>query len=86
MRYLAYEPGPKGIRVHVISPGPIKTCAAFRLSDFDELLQQTAERAPIQRRVTIGDVGIATAYFASDAARLITGETTYVDGGYHIVG
>lgn len=86
VRYLAYELGPKGIRAHVISPGPIKTRAASGIQDFDEILERAAERAPMRSRVTIEDVGIATAYLASDAAWLITGETTYVDGGYHIVG
>jgi enoyl-[acyl-carrier protein] reductase I len=84
--YLASELGEKGIRVHVISPGPIKTRAASGLHDFDEILERAAERAPIQRLVTIEDVGLATAYFATEAARLITGETTYIDGGYHILG
>lgn len=86
VRYLAYELGPKGIRVHVISPGPIKTRAASGIQHFDEVIERAAERAPMRSLVTIEDVGIATAYLASDAARLITGETTYIDGGYHIVG
>ncbi len=85
-RYLAYELGPKGIRVLIMSPGPIKTRAASGLSEFDELLARAAERAPINKLVTVEDVGLATAILATDAARLITGETTYVDGGYHIMG
>jgi enoyl-[acyl-carrier protein] reductase I len=86
VRYLAYELGPKGIRVHVISPGPIKTRAASGIQHFDDVIERAAGRAPMRSLVTIEDVGIATAYLASDAARLITGETTYIDGGYHIVG
>jgi enoyl-[acyl-carrier protein] reductase I len=86
VRYLAYELGPKGIRVHVISPGPIKTRAASGIQHFDDVIERAAERAPMRSLVTVEDVGIATAYLASDAARLITGETTYIDGGYHIVG
>lgn len=84
-RYLAHELGPKGIRVHMISPGPLKTRAASGISHFDELLEDAAARAPARRLVTIDDVGIATAALAGDGARLITGETIYVDGGLHIV-
>ena len=84
-RYLAYELGPKGIRVHVISPGPLKTRAASGIKDFDDLLADAAERAPARQLVTIDDVGIATAALSGDGARLITGETIYVDGGLHIV-
>ncbi len=84
-RYLAYELGPKGIRVHVISPGPLRTRAASGIGHFDELLEAAAARAPTRQLVTIDDVGIATAALAGDGARLITGETIYVDGGLHIV-
>lgn len=86
VRYIAYELGPQGIRAHVISPGPIMTRAASGIDDFDELLTRAAERAPAQRMVTIADVGLFTASLATNAARLITGEITYVDGGYHIMG
>lgn len=85
-RYLAYELGPKGIRVHIISPGPLKTRAASGISHFDELMEAAAARAPARQLVTIEDVGIATAALAGDGAKLITGETIYVDGGLHIVG
>lgn len=86
VRYVADELGPKGIRAHVISPGPIKTRAASGLEEFDELMARVAERAPAGRLVSIEDVGFATAILAVDAARLITGEVTYVDGGYHVMG
>jgi enoyl-[acyl-carrier protein] reductase I len=86
VRYLAYELGPKGIRVHAISPGPIKTRAASGIANFDALMEQAASRAPAGRLVTIEDVGAATAVLATDYAKLITGETVYVDGGYHILG
>jgi enoyl-[acyl-carrier protein] reductase I len=86
VRYLAFELGPKGIRVHAISPGPVKTRAASGIDHFDELLEAAAQRAPAKRLVGIEDVGMATAVLATDYARLITGETVYVDGGYHIVG
>jgi len=86
VRYLAYELGPKGIRVHAISPGPVKTRAASGLDHFDDLLELAAKRAPTQSLVSIQDVGMATAVLATDYAKLITGETVYVDGGCHILG
>jgi enoyl-[acyl-carrier protein] reductase I len=85
VRYLAQELGPKGIRVHAISPGPLKTRAASGIKHFDELLDKAAQKAPAGRLVGIEDVGIATASLATDAAKLITGDTIYIDGGYHIV-
>ena len=85
-RYLAFELGEKGIRVHTISPGPLKTRAASGISHFDELLEDAAARAPARQLVTIDDVGAAVAGLAADGARLITGDTIYVDGGLHIVG
>ncbi len=84
-RYMAVELGPKGIRVHAISPGPLKTRAASGITDFDELLAKAQAKAPMQALVSVEDVGRATAFLATDAARLMTGETLYVDGGYHIV-
>jgi enoyl-[acyl-carrier protein] reductase I len=86
VRYLAYEFGPSGIRVHAISPGPLKTRAASGIDHFDELLESAAKRAPERRLVSIEDVGAATAFLATDYAKLITGETVYIDGGYHILG
>ena len=85
-RYLACELGPKGIRVHAISAGPIKTRAASGLDHFDDLLESAAKRAPARSLVSIEDVGAATAVLATDYAKLITGDTVYVDAGYHIVG
>jgi enoyl-[acyl-carrier protein] reductase I len=86
VHYLAHELGPKGIRVHAISPGPVKTRAASGIEHFDELLESAAKRAPARHLVSIEDVGAATAFLAADNAKLITGETVYVDGGYHILG
>ncbi len=86
VRYLAHELGPRGIRVHAISPGPIKTRAASGLKDFDLLLNNAADRAPVGELVDIDDVGMATAYLATEYARRITGNTTYVDGGLSIMG
>jgi enoyl-[acyl-carrier protein] reductase I len=84
-RYLAAELGPKGIRVHAISPGPLATRAASGIPEFDELLNKAQETAPARSLVSIDDVGMAVAYLATDAAKLITGETLYIDGGYHII-
>jgi len=84
-RYLAYELGPKGIRVHAMSPGPLKTRAASGLKDFDLLLAQAAQKAPLGELVDIMDVGFACAYLATPYARRISGETVYVDGGVHIM-
>jgi len=84
-RYLAYELGPKHIRVHAISPGPLKTRAAGGLKDFDLLLNAAMERAPLGDLVDIEDVGFACAYLATPLARRITGTTMYVDGGVNIM-
>ena len=85
VRYLAAELGPKGIRVHAISPGPLATRAASGIPEFDTLLDKAKAKAPARSLVSVDDVGVATAFLAHDAARLITGETLYVDGGYHII-
>jgi enoyl-[acyl-carrier protein] reductase I len=85
VRYMAAELGPKGIRVHAISPGPLATRAASGIPEFDQLLNKAKAKAPARSLVSIDDVGVATAFLAHDAARLITGETLYVDGGYHIM-
>ncbi len=85
VRYVAAEVGPKGIRVHAISPGPLATRAASGIPEFDELLAKAASKAPRRSLVSIDDVGKATAFLALDGARLITGDTIYVDGGYHIM-
>lgn len=84
--YLAAELGPKGIRVHPISPGPIKTRAASGIGRFDELMETAAARAPERALCTIEDVGLATAFLATDFAKMITGDVMYIDGGYHIIG
>ena len=84
-RYLAYELGPKHIRVHPISPGPLKTRAASGLKDFDILLAEAAQKAPVGELVDIMDVGFACAYLATPYARRVTGDTVYVDGGVNIM-
>ena len=85
VRYLAYELGGHGIRVHAISPGPLKTRAASGLKDFDLLLTEAAQRAPIGELVDIMDVGFTCAYLATPYARRLSGETLYVDGGVNIM-
>ena len=84
-RYLAFELGPRDIRVHAISPGPLQTRAASGLKDFGLMLNEAVEKAPLGELVDIRDVGFACAYLASAYARRITGGTIYVDGGANIV-
>ncbi|MGH6882436.1 MAG: SDR family oxidoreductase, partial [Hypericibacter sp.] len=85
-RYMATELGPKGIRVHAVSPGPLATRAASGIRDFDELMDKVASRAPARRLVTIEEVGAACVFLACPYGAAMTGETLYVDGGYHILG
>lgn len=85
VRYMAAELGPKGIRVHAVSPGPLATRAASGIPEFDALLEKAKSKAPARALVSIDDVGVATAFLAHDAAKLITGQTLYVDGGYNIM-
>ncbi|WKZ12993.1 MAG: enoyl-ACP reductase FabI [Gammaproteobacteria bacterium] len=84
-RYLAYELGSRRIRVHAISPGPLKTRAASGLKDFDLLLAEAVERAPLGELVDIMDVGFTCAYLATPYARRLSGSTVYVDGGVNIM-
>ncbi len=85
VRYLAAELGPKGIRVHAVSPGPIQTRAASGIAEFDHLMKDVIQRAPVTRPVSIEEVGAATAALASDAAATITGSIVYVDSGFNIM-
>jgi enoyl-[acyl-carrier protein] reductase I len=84
-RYMAYELGPKKIRVHAISPGPLKTRAASGLKDFDRMLNDAVERSPVGELVDIMDVGFACAFLATPYGRRLTGQTVYVDGGASIM-
>ena len=84
-RYLAAELGPQGIRVHAISPGPVMTRAASGIAEFEDLLTKARTTAPARSLVSIDDVGIATAYLATDAAKLLTGNVVNIDGGYNII-
>lgn len=84
-RYLACELGPRGIRVHAISPGPLKTRAASGIRDFDRLLNDAAQRAPLGELVDVMDVGFTCAFLATPYARRLSGETLYVDGGVNVI-
>lgn len=85
-RELASELGDQGIRVHALSPGPLRTRAASGIDDFDALLRTAAERTPTHRLATIEDVGAYAAFLASPAARNVTGTVPMIDGGYHVTG
>ncbi len=86
VRYLAYNLGPEGIRVNAISAGPIKTLAAAGIGGFRKILGHVEENAPLRRTVTIEEVGNVAAFLCSDLASAVTGEVTYVDSGYNILG
>jgi enoyl-[acyl-carrier protein] reductase I len=86
VRYLALNLGPSGIRVNGISAGPIKTLAAAGISNFRKMLDHVEQNAPLRRSVTIEDVGNVAAFLCSDLAAGVTGEITYVDAGYNILG
>lgn len=85
-RYMAAELGAKGISVHALSPGPLKTRAASGIADFEEMMAKAAERAPTHQLATIEDVGAYAAFLASSEASNVTGGVHYIDGGFHIVG
>ena len=86
VRYMAQSLGPDGMRVNAISAGPIKTLAAAGISNFRKMLDEVEKAAPLRRNVTIEQVGNAAAFLCSDLAAGITGEVTYVDSGYNIIG
>ncbi len=86
VRYMAQSLGPDNIRVNAISAGPIKTLAAAGISNFRKMLTHVENNAPLRRNVTIDEVGNTAAFLCSDLASGITGEITYVDSGYNIIG
>jgi len=86
VRYLAADLGGDGIRVNAISAGPIKTLAASGVGDFRYILKWNELNAPLQRNVTIEDVGGAALYLLSDLSSGVTGEVHHVDSGFHVVG
>jgi enoyl-[acyl-carrier protein] reductase I len=85
VRFLAADLGPLGIRVNAISAGPIKTLSAAGVQGLRKMLAHVAAVSPIKRNVTIEDVGNTAAFLCSDLAAGITGEVTYVDGGFNSV-
>ena len=86
VRYMAQSLGPRGIRVNAISAGPIKTLAAAGISDFRKMLSHVEGTAPMRRTITPREVGDVAAFLCSDLASGVTGETTFVDAGYNILG
>ncbi len=86
MRYMAQSLGPKGIRVNAISAGPIKTLAAAGISQFRKMMTHVEGTAPLRRSITPKEVGNVAAFLCSDLASGVTGECTYVDAGYNILG
>jgi enoyl-[acyl-carrier protein] reductase I len=86
VRYMAHTLGPEGIRVNAISAGPIRTLAASGIKDMRKFLEHVEKCAPLRRNVTIEEVGNVAAFLCSDLASAITGEITYADAGYNIIG
>ena len=85
-RYLAYDLGPRKIRVNCISAGPVQTLAARGISGFSSMLKHYQERAPLKRSCDPAELGKTGLFLASDGAAAITGQVIYVDGGYQIMG
>lgn len=85
VRYMALELGPRGIRVHAVSPGPIPTRAASGLPEFDALMAHSVAHAPLRRLVTLDEIGGCVAFLVGPDATGMTGQTLYVDGGEHAV-
>ncbi len=86
VRYMASELGPYNIRVMALSPGPLKTRAASGLDKFEKLIEQAKEKSPLLALADIDDVGATLTFLASSYAKHITGDTIYIDSGYHIMG
>jgi enoyl-[acyl-carrier protein] reductase I len=86
VRYLAYDLGPKKIRVNCISAGAVNTLAARGISGFSQMLKHYQERAPLKRSCDPAELGETGVFLASDGAAAITGQVIYVDGGYQIMG
>ncbi|MBQ3059048.1 MAG: enoyl-ACP reductase [Desulfovibrio sp.] len=86
VRYLAYDLGPKGIRVNALSAGPVKTLAASAVSSLKDIFTHVEAHAPLRRNITTADVGGAAVFLASDLSHAITGEVIYVDSGMSQIG
>ena len=85
-RYLAADLGPDGIRVNIVSPGPIKTLSAAGVSGLKQILDEVKERNPLRRNVSQEDVAGVSTFLLSDLSTAVTGEIIHVDAGYHIIG
>ncbi len=85
VRYMAFELGGQGIRVHAISPGPVPTRAASGLQDFDKLMAEAAKRSPLGRLVSLEEISALTTFLCSPASSGMTGQTIYVDAGYNMM-
>ena len=85
-RYMAYDLGPRKIRVNAISAGPIRTLAAAGVGGFRDMYKHFADMSPMRENVTIEDVGNSAVFLASDLSSRITGEVLYVDGGFNTIG
>jgi enoyl-[acyl-carrier protein] reductase I len=85
VRYMAAELGPKRIRVHALSPGPLQTRAASGIARFDELLERARARTPEHQLVSIRDVGNIAAFLVDDAAAALTGNVEFIDAGLHVI-
>jgi enoyl-[acyl-carrier protein] reductase I len=86
VRYLAYDLGPRQVRINAISAGPIKTLAASGIAGFKEMLHYSAERSPLKKNVDAEEVARTALFLVSDLASAVTGEVVHVDAGYHIMG
>jgi enoyl-[acyl-carrier protein] reductase I len=86
VRYLAYELGPRGVRVNAVSAGPVRTVAARSIPGFLEMYHRVAEMSPLKRNVTHEEVGNLGLYLLSPLSGGVTGETVYVDAGFHVMG
>jgi len=85
VRYMALELGPKGIRVHAVSPGPILTRAASGIESFDELMERNIAKSPLGRLVKLEEIANLSTFLCTDASSGMTGQTIYVDAGSHAV-
>ncbi len=86
VRYLAYDLGPRKVRVNAISAGPVNTLAARGISGFSAMLSHYEQHAPLKRNITLEELGAMGVFLASDGGAGVTGQTLYVDSGYSVMG
>lgn len=85
VRYMAAELGPQGIRVHAVSPGPIPTRAASGIEEFGQLMANAQQKSPLNRLVTLEEIAALCGFLCSDLSSAMTGQTIFVDAGFHVV-